>query len=286
MSVVISKGPRNLTTVKKAIEEPGGLDRIASSFDRALIKVNFITDKTWDSGATTDPLLVEGLVTSAQEVFKEVYVVETDASTTNAEKAYVITGVKAVCERLGVQFLNLRHENSQVELQIAHPETVSRIKVAEIVTNSAIISAAKMKTHSVTGVTLGLKNMFGLLSTKAKFKYHFKNMDKVISDICSVLTPHFSIIDGFIAMEGNGPVKGTPVNMGVIVSGFDPVAVDATTSRVMGFNPNDILHILKSHRRGLGEIEEERINILGSTIQEVFRNFKKPRSWSPKSHRD
>jgi uncharacterized protein (DUF362 family) len=283
MSVVISKGQRNLATVKRAIEEVGGLDQIASSYDRVLIKVNFITDKTWDSGATTDPILVEGLITSAQELFKEVFVVETDASTTNAEKAYAITGVKGVCERLGAQFLNLRHEKPQVELQIPNPETVTKIKVAEIVTNSAIISAAKMKTHAVTGVTLGLKNMFGLLSTKAKFKYHFKNMDKVISDICSVLIPHFSIIDGFIAMEGNGPVGGTPVNMGVIVSGFDPVAVDATTSRIMGFDPNNILHILNSHRRGLGEIEEQKITILGSTIQDVLRNFKKPRSWSPKN---
>ena len=107
-------------------------------------------------------------------------------------------------------------------------------------------------------------------------------MDKVISDICSVLTPDFTLIDGFIAMEGNGPVGGIPVNMGLLVSGFDPVAVDATTSRVMGFNPHEILHIKKCHERGLGEIDEQKINVSGKTIQEVRKQFVKPRYWSSK----
>ena len=87
MIVSVVKGPRSLDTVYKSIELAGGLESIGKKFDTALIKVNFISVKTWDTGATTDPLVVEGLIDKAQEVFKEVFVIETDASITDAHKA-------------------------------------------------------------------------------------------------------------------------------------------------------------------------------------------------------
>src|SRR3989337_238801 len=148
--------------------------------------------------------------------------------------------MKEMCERNGVECINLRHVKDKVKLAIQDGEALKSITVPRIVTESAIISAAKLKTHSDTGVTLGMKNMFGLLPSKFKGKYHLKGIRKVIVDINTVLKPTLTVIDGFVGMEGAGPVDGTPVRMDLIIAGTDTVATDATACRVIGIDPHEI----------------------------------------------
>lgn len=273
--VALVKGSRELATVYKAIELAGGIKDIAEKYSRALIKVNFITIKTYETGVTTDPLIVEGLIRKAREVFDQVFVVESDASMTDADKACEITGIKEVCERNETVFLNLRREKDRVKLPIPGSETFSQIKVPKIVVESAVINAAKLKTHRVTGVSLEMRNMFGLLPEKMKFKYHLRNISKVVVDINTVLKPQFTIIDGFYALEGPGPTSGTPVKMDLLVAGRDVVAVDATACQVMGVEPTEIYHIRRAHEKGLGEIDEARINVVGAKVEEVKRRFRR-----------
>jgi uncharacterized protein (DUF362 family) len=181
--------------------------------------------------------------------------------------------MREMSERNDVQCLNLRHEKDRVEIEIPNGETLENIKVPRIVTESAIISAAKLKTHMSTKVTLGMKNMFGLLPDKFKGKYHEKGISKVIVDINTVLKPALTLIDGFIAMEGRGPTGGIPVKMDLIIAGKDVVATDSTASRVMGFEPMEIAHIRRAYEKGLGNIED--IEVLGSKVDDVRRVFKR-----------
>lgn len=273
--VAIVKGPRELNTIFKAVELAGGFKEIAENYIRALIKVNFISVKTYETGVTTDPIVVEGLIHKALEAFDQVIVVESDASMTNADKACKATGMKEVCDRNEVEFLNLRREKDRVTLQIPSAETLKEIEVPRIVVDSAIINAAKLKTHSNTGVTLGMKNMFGLLPDKMKFKYHLRNINKVIVDINTVLRPKFTIIDGFFALEGPGPVSGTPVKMDLLIAGKDVVATDATACRVMDIDPTEIYHIKRAYEKGFGEIDKAKISVVGSEIDEIKRRFKR-----------
>lgn len=275
IDVALVKGPRKLKTVYKAVELTGGVKKIAEDYDRALIKVNFISTKTYETGVTTDPLVVEGLIHKTQEIFNQVFVVESDASMTNADKACMITGMKEMCDRNKIAFLNLRKEKDKVKLKIPEGETLKTIKVPRIVVDSAIINAAKLKTHSVTTVSLGMKNMFGLLPDKMKFKYHFRNISKVVVDINNVLRPDFTIIDGFYGLEGPGPTSGTPVKTDLLIAGKDVVATDATACRVMGIDPAKVYHIKRAYEKGFGEIDEAKIKVVGKRIEEVRRPFRR-----------
>ena len=189
-NVAVVKGERGVEPVLRALDLVDFKDAL-KGWDRVLIKVNFITTKTWDTGATTDPLVVEALIQRLQELPMEVFVVESDATVTNADKAFIATGMRDLCFKYDVEFINLRHAPDQIKIDIPDPLTLGSIKVPRIVTESAIISAAKMKTHSETGVTLGLKNMFGILPQKFKGRFHMKGMHKVITDINSVKTRVF-----------------------------------------------------------------------------------------------
>jgi len=270
--VAIVKGPRGHEPVYKALGLIGYREAL-KGWDRILVKVNFITTKAWDSGATTDPIVVEAIIRRLQELPVEILVVESDATITNATKAFKVTGMAEMCERNGVEWINLRHVKDRVELPIPDGKALSKITVPRIVAESAVISAAKMKTHSETGVTLGMKNMFGLLPDKFKGRYHMRGMHKVILDINTVLRPALTVIDGFVAMEGRGPVHGKPVQMDTIITGADPVATDSTACRVMGFDPHEIGHIRMAHEKGLGEIDG--IEILGESIENVKRVFER-----------
>jgi uncharacterized protein (DUF362 family) len=273
--VALVKGPRAHETVYRAIDLIDGLKDIAKNAPRVLIKVNFITTKTYDTGATTDPLVVEALIRRVREFSDQVFVVESDASTTSADKACKTTGMLQMCKDNQVRFINLRKEKEKVQLSIPNPEVLHRITVPKIVANSAIISAAKLKTHSDTGVTLGMKNMFGLLPEKLKFKYHLRNISKVIVDINSVLKPKLTVIDGFDALEGPGPVSGHPVKMDLIIAGEDVVAVDATACRVMGIDPSEIFHIRCAYEKGLGEMRQDNIEVVGNKLEETYRKFRR-----------
>jgi uncharacterized protein (DUF362 family) len=270
--VAIVKGERGHEPVFKALDLID-YKSCLSGYKKALIKVNFITTKTWDEGATTDPIMVEAIIKKLRDLPLEIFVVESDATMTNADKAFEVTGMKEMCQRNGVEFLNLRYQKDKVKIAIPNCETLGSITVPRIVRESAIISAAKMKTHMSTKVTLGMKNMFGLLPDKLKMKYHAKGISKVIVDINTVIKPALTVIDGFVAMEGRGPTNGTPVKMDLIIAGKDVVATDATAARVMGFDPAEISHIRTAAQKGLGNIDN--IEIVGSKLDDVVRVFKR-----------
>ncbi len=269
--VAIVKGERGHEPVWKALDLIDYKSALAG-YSRALIKVNFINTQKWDSGATTDPMVVEAIILRLKDLGIEAIVVESDATVTNADKAYEATGMKEMVERNGVKFINLRYEKDKVKIPIPDCETLKDITVPRIVTESAIISAAKLKTHMATKVTLGMKNMFGLMPDKFKGKFHMNGISKVVVDINTVIKPQLTVIDGFVAMEGRGPTDGTPVKMDLIIAGRDVVATDATGARVMGLDPHEISHIRTAAEKGLGNIDN--IEILGSKLEDVKQNFK------------
>ena len=272
-TVAIVKGARGLKPVHRALDLIG-YKNILRNCERILIKVNFITTKTWDTGATTDPLVVEAIIQKLQELPVEIQVVESDATLTNATKAFQVTGMAEMCERNDIEWVNLRHLKDRVEIPIRDGLVLKKLTVPRIVVESDIISAAKMKTHSETKITLGMKNMFGLLPDKLKGKFHLKGMHKVIVDINTVIKPKITVIDGFIAMEGRGPVYGKPVTMNTIIAGHNVVSTDSITSKIMGFDPQKIEHIRVAHERGLGEIDS--IEVIGDSIESVKKQFKGP----------
>ena len=105
----------------------------------------------------------------------------------------------------------------------------------------------KIKTHHWSGVTLSMKNMFGVVPGTRygwpKNILHWKGIQESILDLCATVPIHFVIADGIVAMEGNGPLNGTPRPLGTIVLADDPVAADATCARLMGFDPGRLVHI-------------------------------------------
>jgi uncharacterized protein (DUF362 family) len=139
-----------------------------------------------------------------------------------------------------------------------------------------LVSMPKLKTHHWAGVTLSLKNMFGIVPGSCygwpKNVLHWAGIDRAILDVNAAARPDFAIVDGIWGMEGNGPIQGTPKASGVLILGSDPVAVDATACRVMGLTPERLKH-LASAGTMLGHINQLKIQQLGESIASVRTAF-------------
>lgn len=139
-----------------------------------------------------------------------------------------------------------------------------------------VVSLAKLKTHHWAGVTLSLKNMFGIVPGGCygwpKNILHWAGIDRAILDINAAVRPDFAIVDGIVGMEGNGPIQGTSKAVGALIVGDDPVAVDATCSRVMGLLPEKIKHIARAATL-MGHIVPEKIQQIGESIESTRTPF-------------
>jgi uncharacterized protein (DUF362 family) len=132
-----------------------------------------------------------------------------------------------------------------------------------------VVSMPKIKTHHWAGVTLSMKNMFGVVpGTKygwPKNVLHWKGIHRSILDICATVPMHFVIADGVIAMEGNGPLHGTHRNLGKMVLANDPVAADFICARLMGLEPHRVWHLDRA-AHFLGNGSYERIDLIAEGL--------------------
>jgi uncharacterized protein (DUF362 family) len=135
-----------------------------------------------------------------------------------------------------------------------------------------VVSLPKLKTHHWAGVTLSLKNMFGIVPGNCygwpKNILHWAGITRALLDINSTVRPDFAIVDGIVGMEGNGPIQGIPKPCGVLVMGDDPVAVDATCVRVMDLLPERIDYLARAALL-LGHLKEDKIQQIGESIASV-----------------
>ena len=139
-----------------------------------------------------------------------------------------------------------------------------------------VVSMPKMKTHHWLGVTLSMKNLFGLMPGIVygwpKNVFHWAGLEPSVLDINATVRPRLAIVDGIVGMEGDGPIMGTPKPAGVLVMGRDLPAVDATAARIMGIDPLRVTY-LKSANGVLGTILADNILQRGENIAAVRTDF-------------
>ena len=145
-----------------------------------------------------------------------------------------------------------------------------------VLTSDFIVSMPKVKTHHWAGVTLSMKNMFGVMpGTKygwPKNILHWQGIHRSVVDICATVPIHFVIADGIIAMEGNGPLHGSHRLFGKIVLSDDPVAADFTCARLMGLHPERVWHLDRA-ARFLGNGATDGISLLAEQLPKTVTPF-------------
>jgi uncharacterized protein (DUF362 family) len=186
-------------------------------------------------------------------------------------------GLEAELRERRIRFMDLnRDEIRKVPLQTPFTGLDCLWLPRTVLASDFVVSMPKLKTHHWAGVTLSMKNLFGVMPGVAygwpKNLLHWKGIDRSILDINAAVPAHFVIADGIIGMEGNGPLHGAPRNLGRIVLADDPVAADFVCTRLMGLNPLR-LNYLAQAAEFLGNGTPERIVQLGEMLPATVQSF-------------
>lgn len=245
---------------------------------RILLKPNLVEVVPGRTHINTHPLVIRGAIEAFLRLgAAEVLVGEGPGHVTDTLLVVEESGVGDILYEDRIRFVDLNYDNLfnlpnrtgfTALPHLAFPATLRKV--------DWVVSLAKMKTHHWTGVTLSMKNLFGVMPGSVygwpKNVLHFHDISRSIVDINATLAPSLAIVDGITGMQGDGPIMGDPVQAGILVMGRSLPSVDATCCRIMGINPQrvDYLRVADSI---IGPTSEDDISQRGETIAGVLTPF-------------
>jgi uncharacterized protein (DUF362 family) len=263
---VISGEP--IAATRKALGAMGGISRFVKKGQRVVLKPNMSFARTPDFGATTHPQVVVTVAQACMEAGAS-QVLVLDYTLQRAELCLERTGIREACKNIaGVHVLALQERKFFREIKIPNGKALERVEVIkEILDGPVLINLPVAKSHSATGVSMGMKGLMGLIWDRESFHSKF-NMNQAIADLGTIIKPQLTLLDATRALVSGGPGgPGEVKKPNLIIAGIDPVAVDAYGVSIapwygQNFKGRQVEHLLIANQRGLGKIDIDQLHII------------------------
>ena len=239
------------------------------------IKPNLNDYRKWETASTCDPYILDALLSVLKSRFPKasITIIENDATSVNADNIFSYLTIDSIAGKHGCSCVNVAREQwKYVQINGLH---FRGIEIPQKLSEAFFITFPKLKPHTITKLTCGLKNQMGLFRPKRKVLYHHM-LDELIVDCNLAMKPNLSIVDANLVMEGNyGPTYGTPRRLGLLIASNDVVAADSFCAKFFGFNPKSISHVKKASDKGLGDMKFEIISDFNFDIRNYRLKFSK-----------
>ena len=256
--------------IKDAINELGGIESIIPKDKTILLKPNLVVASEPELAVTTHPVVFEAI--SKLLVEENYNVIYGDSpGLGNPEKVAAKSGLKVVADKYNIKFADF---SNGVQVSVPNSKVCKQFDIVNANFEAdTIINLPKMKSHALQRITGAIKNPFGMVLgyNKATMHSRFTNafiFAEMLIDLNKYLDISLHIMDGIIAMEGNGPRNGDPTPMNVLLISKDPVALDTVFCKLVGINHMIIPTITYGQEMGLGS--HENIEILGDSIEPLI----------------
>jgi len=267
---VISGEPAAAT--RKALEAIGGISRFVKRGQRVVLKPNMSFARTPDFSATTHPLVVATVAQACMEAGAQ-QVLVLDHTLQRAELCLERAGIREACKNIsGVHVLALQERKFFGEMKVPQGKTLERVEVfKEILDGHVLINVPVAKSHSATGVSLGLKGLMGMIWDRESFHSQY-NINQAIADLATVIKPQLTILDATRALTSGGPGgPGEVQKPNLVIAGIDPIAVDSYGVSIVpwygqNFKGRQVEHLLAAHQRGLGKIDLDQLRIFKEKV--------------------
>jgi uncharacterized protein (DUF362 family) len=187
--------------------------------------------------------------------------------------AFEKTGVEVAVKKAGGTVINLS-EDKVVEVTFQGNTPLKRLFLPKTVFDAdAVVDLPLMKTHEYTAISGAIKNLFGCVPSNRRIYLH-PYLPEVFYRLYTIFKPQLTVMDARIGIEGNGPTKGKPVKMGLMLTGNDALAIDVTAAKIIMLNWKETYLNYIANKTGL---HEEDIEVEGLPIAAVQRRFEPPR---------
>jgi uncharacterized protein (DUF362 family) len=255
--VSIQKGTYSDPGIERLLEPLGGMERFVDKGDRVLLKVNLLSAKDPQKAVTTHPELIKAVATAVRKAGGRPYIGDSPGGTFSKRtlrKAYKKTGLEALAHEENIP---LNYETISKRLDIPHGRRLKSSPFCQYALDAdKIIALPKLKTHSFQYMTLACKIMYGIVPGLTKARYHARFPRKdlfadILLDILLWVMPQLFILDGILAMQGQGPGGGDPIELGCVLASTAPVAMDMAVCEIIGVEPIGIPVLRMAKIRGL-----------------------------------
>ena len=270
-----------LQGIKDVLEPLGQMKAFVRKGDKVLLKPNLLYGKHPDKAVTTHPSIVKAV---AQLVLEEgaTPMIGDSPGVGTLRRVATQTGIAEVARYWGCTLVDF---DDVATLTTRADNTFRRFELAkDVLQADVVINLPKIKTHGMMLLTLAVKNIFGCIPGLRKAQWHLKaGIDHLyfaamLVELCQLVRPSLTIIDGVIAMEGNGPGSGDPRHLGLILAGNNPFTIDSAICQVLGIAPDVLPTIQAARQRGLDGTDPNKLTIVGQLIEHVkVTDFKLPR---------
>lgn len=255
--------------LNQALDALGGIDKFIRPQSRVLVKPNLLMAKEPESGVDTHPEVVRAVIRALKKNGADIFVGDSPSvfgkEIENVAEVYARSGIAEVCREEGVRLV----EFNKRRLRRGIPLTTMLDQC------DFLVSVPKFKTHNLTLLTGAIKNLFGLVVGTYKTELHknyFRAEDfcKAVVDIYQEARPSLTVVDGIVAMEGDGPATaGKLRGSNLLLASSDCVALDALLAVIMGVEPFEVLTTKEAASRGLGAAEVGAIEVLGEKLEDA-----------------
>jgi uncharacterized protein (DUF362 family) len=261
--------------VKKSIDHLGGIRSIVKKGDTVALKPNVVTGELSGPGVTTDKRVVEALIRLSEEAgASKIMIVEGAGYFTETSKALLLSGYVALAEKYGAEIVDV-DKSSVVELTVPDALLIGEVKVSEAFMMADVrINVPVMKTHDQLKVTLGVKNLKGVLPRYMKRNFHKIGVVKGILDLNKAVHVDLTVLDAIVAMEGLGPSFGPKVELNTIVASKDVYALDRVASKIMGFEANELDYLVEADAAGIIDLGEP-VEVVGEPVESYTYKFER-----------
>jgi len=268
-------------SVERAVQLAGGLG--VNEGDVVVVKPNAKNQSPPGYGIVTDPRVVEACVSLAfKEGAGKVKIADGAAYPTGAYDtfaAFQTMGIMDIAKRWNVELVDLNSFDS-LDLDIQNGLILNWVRVGRsVIEADVVVNVPVLKTHRGTLLSACLKNIgVGCATREEKKRLHRLGIDEGLVDVYSLVIPRFNVVDGIVALEGDGPnlPPGKAKPLGLIIAGRDGLAVDAVCAAVMGLDPKKVKHLRLAYEKGLGNWDLSTIEIRGETLENVVTEFELP----------
>jgi uncharacterized protein (DUF362 family) len=265
-------------TVNQVLADIGGIEDIIKPGYNVLIKPNLVATPTdpW-SGGTTRWEVCKAVYEAVTALGANAFIGESSAAGADTEATIQKCGYQQLRDE-GIRVIDFKTEPGlqTVSVPVENGEVAKDIKTWDVVASAdAIITVPVMKNHDQTEITLGLKNMKGVMTDVCKKRFHAEGLVGSVCDLNQTFTPVLEIVDGTFGQQGLGPIFGETVEMDLIIGSKDLVACEAVTGRIMGYEVNEVNITKECAKRGIGTCDFDEIEVIGCQIDEVYRRFKR-----------
>lgn len=263
------------SALKKLFELLSGIESYVMPFQTVLLKPNWVSGQSYETGAVTHPKLIEECVKMVLTCgVKKVYIGDSSMVGMKTDDAIQHSGLQSL-ESSRVNIIDFK-KSEYVNIGIPNALKYRRLGFPkELLESQVVINLPVLKTHDYLPATLALKNMKGVLRDVDKRRFHSLGLEEGIIDTNRIALGDLTIIDGIIGMEGNGPLHGSPADTKVLIGSDDTLAAEMTALHVMGMGDLELSYIDMAYEAGFGVKDMDHIEIVGESIKSVQKKFKR-----------